>query len=419
MNLKQIAQRVFSLFSANRIVTPEGNTPHGFRLIGTNGASVNELIKKNEAFEYNTGYVYSCVNKNAMVISASRLRLFAMSSADSKGIRTPHLRLKGEDKARIAAKAVDSRIVGGIELDELFDHPFLDLMREPYEMGTYQQLLANTQTGQELQGDNLWVITFDPRLGTPDSVHSVPIHRVEIVLNKNGSIEHYLVNLGEKKVIVPPKAALHFKMPPSYDYFGTSPLTAASLSTKLFNNTLIYETSLAENSAIPMTLIKYTGGTLSRDDTIQLESDWNSTMRGLRKTGRAKVMDEMFEVEQLALSPRELQFLAGRKMLREDICNVYGVPVTLFTSEANLASAKTAIDIYNLFAIEPRLQTLQQTINTRINEWYPEAGGRLFVVLENQVSLKDEAIRHNLVFTATAQEIITREEARHLLNLGE
>ena len=407
-------------FSGNRILTPEGNPQQGFRLFGTNGFDTREIIKKSEAFEYNAGYVYACVHKNAMVISASRLRLFAMSETGSKELRVPHQRLKSEDKAQILSKAVDSRVVGGVELDEIFDHPFLTLMRNPYETGTYQTLLANTQTGLELQGDNLWVFTFDKQLGVPDSVHSIPIHKVELALNPKGGIKHYILDLDDnRKVKVPPQATLHYKMPPSYNYFGTSPLTAASLSVKLFNNTLIHETALAKNQAVPATLVKYIGGTLDRDDTRQMEADWNSVLRGINKGGKVKVVDELIEIEQLALAPKDLQFLAGRKMLREDICNIYDVPVTLFTSEANLASAKTAIDIYNLFGIEPRLQTLQQTINARINDWYPEAGGRLFAVLENQVSLKDEAIRHNLIFTATAQEIITVEEARHLLNLGE
>ena len=317
------------------------------------------------------------------------------------------------------SKAADARVIGGVELIELFDHPFLDLMRRPYEDGTYQTLMANTQTGQELQGDNLWVTEFDRVLGVPKTIRSVPINRVKIKLNKNGTIQHYLIKIDGEEAKVQPYACLHFKMPPSYDYFGTSPLTAASVSAKLFNNTLVYETALAENGAIPATIVKYTGGVLDGDTTDQLESDWNSVLRGLRKTGRVKVMDQMFEVDQLSLAPKDLQFLAGRKMLREDICAIFGVPVSFMTSETNLASAKAAVETYNLFAIEPRLTTLQQAINTKINEWYPVAGGQLFCTLENQATLKDEAIRHNLVFTAFSQGLIDRSEGRHLLNLGE
>jgi len=408
------------LFTAGSTVTPDTNPRQGSAIIGTNGERVQELISKQEAFQYNTGYVYACAHKNAMVVSASRLRMFVMNAEGSAKTIRPHVRLKGEEKRRMLQKATDSRVVGGVELDEIFDHPFLSLIREPYEMGTHQTLLANTQNGMELQGDSLWVITFNRYLGTPETIQVVPIDRVAIELKKNGSIKHYLVDIADgRKLRVPLENALHFKMPPSYDYFGTSPLTAASLSVKLFNNTLLYETALAKNSAVPSTLITYKDGHISVEDMKVMEHDWDSRLRGLNKRGGTKVVGENVDVSALALPPKDTLFLEGRKMQREDICAAFDTPITLFTSEANLASAKTAIDIYNLYGIAPRLQTLEQAINTKINTWYPEAGGRLFVVLENQMTLKDEAVRQNLVFTAFGQEIIDRDEARNLLNLGE
>ena len=391
-------------------------------IIGTGSAKAREVISKREAFDYNLGYVYACSNKNAMVVSASRLRLFAMTAPGDAAPKVFHKRLS--DFHRSQLKATDARVVGGVELDEIFDHPFLDLMRKPSNGHNYQSTMANTQTGQELQGDSLWVVQLDRSMGIPKSFDVVPIHRTNVLVKKNGDVWGYEV-LGSqgKKIRVPAKNALHFKMPASFDYFGTSPLSASSLSTKLFNNTLIFESALAENQGIPAVVVKFKGGSLQRDKIRQLESDWNSVLRGINRAGKTKVIDEEFDVEKLSLAPRDLQFLQGRKMLREDICNIFGVPVTLFTSEANLASAKTAVDFYNMFTIEPRLQTLSQTINSVINDWYPAANGRLFVVFENQLDLKDENGRRNHIIQAATvpaeNPIITRDEARHLLNLGE
>jgi HK97 family phage portal protein len=403
---------------SNRRVGPDQDPDSTMTIFGTGSSKAKEVISKSEAFDYNLGYVYACANKNAMVVSASRVRLFAMTAEGQSKPKQHSKRLTRFQKSRLL-KAADARVVGGVELDEIYDHPFLDLMRSPAPGQTQQSLLANTQTGQELQGDSLWVVQYDRFLGNPKSVDVVPIHRVQIRLNKNGSIKDYVVRVDNRQIVVPKKNALHFKMPPSYDYFGTSPLSASSLSTKLFNNTLILESALAENQGIPSVVVKFKGGSLQREKMRQLESDWNSVLRGINKSGKVKVVDEEFDVDVLSLSPRELQFLQGRKMLREDICNIFGVPVTLFTSEANLASAKTAVDAYNLFTIEPRLQTLSQTLNSVINQWYPAANGRLFVALENQLDLKDEPRRQANVMQAHAQEIIDRDEARHLLNLGE
>lgn len=418
MNITAAMKRLFSHSFYRQRIGPDSDPDVSGFIMGTGSAHAKEVISKSRAFDYNLGYVYACSNKNAMVISASRLRLFVMTGSGEMAPKVMHKRLSDFERKRLL-KAADSRVVGGVELDEIFFHPFLDLMRNPAPGQNYQSLMANTQTGQELQGDNLWVVQFDRALGIPKSIDSVPIHRTNVLLNKNGTVNSYEILANNKKIVVPARNALHFKMPPSFDYFGTSPLSAASLNAKLFNNTLILESALAENQGIPSTVVKFKGGTLQRDKIRQLESDWNSVLRGINKSGKVKVIDEEFDVDTLSLAPKDLQFLQGRKMLREDICNIFGVPVTLFTSEANLASAKTAVEFYNMYTIEPRIQTLSQTINSVINNWYPEANGRLFCVFENQLDLKDEPRRQANVMQAQAQEIITTEEARHLLNLGE
>ena len=353
-------------------------------------------------------WAYVCATYVATAIAKADYGIYATTNAGQKALRVRNRQVK-KSLRNFRAKLAD-------DVKEVLSHPLLDLLEFPNPRQTKFEFFCETQTYLDTTGDTFWLVQKDG-LGVPFQLDILPTERVKIIVNDDGTISHYEYRIATKlaPILVPVENMVHFRTPNVINqYTGMGCLEASVKAATLMESMADLEIALNKNLAIPSMVVTYTQGSLKEADRVRLEEQWNAGLRGIQKAGRIKVADNQFEVKILGLSPREMQFLSGRKWSREEICAAYRVPISLVTSESvNRANAEAGQLQFAVYGIQPRLQLLEETINRFLIPMYQEP--RIFLEFESPVP-EDRNFSLQKFNAATAMEgAYTTEELKLML----
>lgn len=147
---------------------------------------------------------------------------------------------------------------------------------------------------------------------------------------------------------------LHWKtFNPRDDWYGQSMLEAASYSIDQHNEAGAWNQALLQNGAAPSGGFKYApegaiGATLTREQRDQLQKDIEERISGPRNAGRPLILDGGIDWVAMGLTPRDMDWLNGKKSSAQDICAVFGVPTQIVGIEgsqtfANFEEARLAL----------------------------------------------------------------------------
>ncbi len=243
--------------------------------------------------------------------------------------------------------------------EQIFEHPFLDLMRNPNPWMDIYFIKYLTETFMGLLGNAYWYLPKN-KLGLPGQIIPLLAHRV-IPYSKNQiEVDYYEYLVGNSIVRFSPDEILHFKEPnPNSLIMGLPPLDALLLSVDTNRAMMEYSMSLFENGAFFGTVIKVPEE-MSDTDYERLKKEIKEQFTGVSKAGKTKVLRGVKEVESLVKTMAELGFEAGRKLTKKDILNTYGVPEFKLGEGASSASASrsNAYELDKVFTegtIQPRL----------------------------------------------------------------
>lgn len=330
-----------------------------------------------------TSWVYTCASRNAASCAQVPLRLYVAKAGKSKLIMT---RTKAISKPQrmwlYSNSSLTKWTAKAQDIEEVTDHPFLDLMRNVNPWMNEFELRELTTLFQELTGNCYWYLVASP-LGTPKEVWVLQAQRVKIVPDPVEFIKGYIYEKGVAKETFTPEEIIHFKYPNPLDYFyGMGCVAAAANAVDVNQYMRDYEMAVFENRARP-DFVLTTDERLGDADIERLIGMWNKLYRGPKKAGKTAVLDKGLKPHDISISPRDLNFLTGRKFNREEIANLFGVPIALLTSESvNRANAEVASYVYMRDTILPRLRRMEQKLNEKLLPLYDE---RLFCAFDNPI----------------------------------
>lgn len=276
-------------------------------------------------------WVYIACSKNAVAVASQPLRLFFANDSKSKvrGYKTRELDriefdfLTKDNSANI--KSLPS-VKKAIRIEEVLEHPFLDLIHSVNNFMNMFDLFELTTLHEDLTGQGYWYI-LDNKLGIPKEIWPIMPQELQVIPDDKKFISGYKYSkngLFEKssEVIFQEKEIIHFKhiSPKSY-YYGYSPIWAVRDAYNLSSEMYTYEKALFEN-----------GGTLS--GTFQTEADLNEfefdrlkheikeMFTGANNAGKAPLLSNGVKYNPYGLPPKEMSFLKGRASLKEEVCFV-------------------------------------------------------------------------------------------------
>lgn len=357
-------------------------------------------------------WVYVASTYNAKSVADCELKLFANTKPKvSRGRPVTKKELK-EIKS-YGLKAMDST-------NEIESHPIIDLLNSPNNEDTLYSLIYKTDLYLELTGDAYWYIERAQN-GIPVAIYVLYSQYVNIQHDGNGNIIKYNYGVRQNNVwqySFEPDEIIHFKLfDPNDIYHGISPLQACARSYGLIESMDTHEQALNRNLGIPSGILKYTNAKISQKDRELIESKWNQKFAGVGRSGKVVVTDQDIDYQTLGITPREMNFIEGRKWSREEIMSCYGIPTGLLTTEAtNYSNMITSTINYHQKTLKPRLKMISQTITKQLINKNGLNGKDLVVVLrvEPPTNEETEIKKSELMVKAGA---VTIDELRQQMSL--
>jgi HK97 family phage portal protein len=295
----------------------------------------------------------------------------------------------------------------GDNLDEQPNHPLKTLLDYVNPFMNGYDLMEATHGYLELTGNAYWLLDAFVN-GKPTEIYPLNPQMVKIRASKSKFIDGYVYNPTgnpSDQVLLAADEIIHFKnWHPSDPYYGLSPLAAAreAADSMLFADR--YNKSFFANSAEP-------GGVLQSDEIIvdeatrtRILSAWNQSHSGVRKAHRIALLEGGLKFIKTASSHNDMQFVELKKMSREDILAVYGVPpimVGVF-DEANYSNAREQRRIFWVDSMVPRLSKIESVLN----EWLAIPWGGDIVLAHDLSGI--EALKQDEKLSAEVDEIRSR-----------
>lgn len=228
--------------------------------------------------------------------------------------------------------------------------------------------------------------------------------------------QQLLYRVDDKEIILDPNFLIHSKyLNPFNKSQGLSALLLGKTSIELDSYALRYNRALLVNSATPGGILRIEG-TVTPEVKEEIKRAWKRVHQGLQNTGEIAVMEsDSGEWIDTSKSSRDMEFIALRKMNREEILACLGVPPMMVgLGTGSYSEARQQRSTFYLNSILP----LMKRIDDAITQWIRKQGIQAHLTrdtssIDNLLNYaRDSEIRENYF-----AGLITLQEARTQMGL--
>lgn len=373
-----ITQRLSSIFKAKKQTEKRGFWLNPWEY-------GQELVREEDMGSQVRAYrswVYIAAQKNATAFTATPLRLYVSKQSTGQKLLARTKKVGDDRLEKLYSNAgLTPWIRKAAEVEEVIEHPFLDMMQNVNPFSNQHELMSDTCLFEDLTGNSYWYIVNN-EMGVPGQVWIMPSQNMIIVPSKEEFIKGYIWRKGSEDVGFTPEEIIHFKLAnPTSVYYGMSPLAAAKDSFNINASMNKYELSLFSNFA-QMPGYFYSENPIGDSDFERIKKEVQDNWNNAKNTGKKPLLDSGLKYQEIGLPPRELNFLAGRKWTQEEIINIYGQSLALYDKNTTKANADAAMFLWMSYTIAPRHRLVEQKINEQLMPRYDE---NLFVAFDNCV----------------------------------
>lgn len=243
---------------------------------------------------------------------------------------------------------------------EITTHPLIDLLKRPNPMQDGVAFMESVYANLQIAG-NAYIEAIQPREDSfPIELYSLRPDRMKVIPGPAGLPQGYEYSAGGKlsrwsaDPITGASAILHIKLfHPLDDWYGMSPLEAAMASVDQHNAASAWNQALLNHGARPSGALVYapkdgSPATLTDDQMRRLREEMDQLNTGRANAGRPLILEGGLEWREMSLSPKDMDWLAGRDVAARDIALAFGVPAQLIgipgaQTYANMAEARLAL----------------------------------------------------------------------------
>ncbi len=307
---------------------------------------------------------------------------------------------------------------------EITDHPLLDLLRVPNPTQSRAELLEAWYSYLLVSGN-----AYLEAVATGSTLRELYVlrpDRISIIPGTDGWPASYDYTVKGHKVSYSGDAVpgvrpiLHQALfHPTNDYYGLSPIEAASTAIDIHNAASAWNKAMLDNSALPSGALVYTAADrqLTAEQYARLKSELESTFQGAKNAGRPMLLEGGLDWRAMSLSPKDMDFTESKRQAARDIALALGVPPMLLgipgdNTHANYQEANRAFWRHTILPLTGR--TLQA-----LSAWLGAAYGgglELRVDLDGVEALSTE--RDGLWARVGAAGFLTDDEKRAAVGYG-
>jgi len=283
---------------------------------------------------------------------------------------------------RIAEAAATARLAvfNGLEDDaEAYKaHPFIDLLRQPAPGMEWLaldkfSLIENIVASLGLSGDAFLYLGGRADPSQPPGM-LIPLRpdRVELV-GQGSLVTGYAYTVMGRTWPIGLADIVHIKRyNPSNDLYGLGQADAALLATEADVSAQRHNRALFRNQARLSTVIESDEQFIDEDQRKTMEKWFRDKFTGgPDKAGQVAFLWAGFKARDMGMSQRDAEYVAGRKMNREDIFMAMGVhPALMLSDDVPLANARTAEYLVGKYTLAPLLTRVANRLNAEVLPLY-------------------------------------------------
>jgi HK97 family phage portal protein len=269
------------------------------------------------------------------------------------------------------------------KVEELKEHPFMDLMERVNPFHTRFWLWAETMTHLELTGNAYWYVAPD-RLGTPAELWLAHSQHMRVVPDRREFIRGYVYSRDGEEIFFERDEIVHLRYPnPENVHYGRGPLQAAAQSVDAHEFMKRAEWNGFRNGMFPSLSIE-SDQELAEETIERLRVMLEQKYASPERAGRPLVLERGLKARPISLSPREMDFLRSGKATRDEILAIFRVPAAVIglSEDVNRSVAEAMGMIFAKYCIAPKLRLIEDQLN---QDLLPRFDARLFCRFENVV----------------------------------
>ena len=333
-------------------------------------------------------WVYICSKRNANGVASVPLKLYAAKQTKGKKLLCPTKALTLHQRKWLHSRAdLEPYLTKSEEIEEITEHPFIDTMRDVNPYHNARDLKELTTIYCDLTGEAYWFILPD-KLGIPEQIWPIPSQHINPKFGKSLDkvIEYFVYERGNVKVNIPTEFIVHFKYAnPHNPFVGFS--TVKGVADAVYIQSQMSETEIAlfENRARP-------GGIFTSDENVgraerqRFEEQMKLKFTGSKKAGKYLFLPRGIKYDRDTMTPTELNFIEGRKMVIKEICASFDIPEAIYISESsNRSVSDSAKRDHAEFGILPRCERYSEKINEVLMPRYGNEKTKIFCAFDNPV----------------------------------
>lgn len=290
-------------------------------------------------------------------------------------------------------------------LREVTDHPMLELLARPNEMMTGHTALQVTQVWLDIVGEAFWLVSYDAK-GTPNGLWPVPPHWVTAV--PTSAAPYFFISSGATQLRVEKEAVIWLRDVDPENPYGRGAGVAKALGDELETDEFAakYLKAWFFNNATPSLLVSFETNATPK----QLEEardKWEQAHRGVHNAHRTHFAAGKMNAVKLDTSFRDQQLLELRRMHRDTVIQVFGVPPECVgvIENSNRATIDAAGYMYAIGVEHPRAEFLRCELAFQL---LPKFKGGFAALLECELSAPMDQTRR--------LEVMKAQPAGFLLN---
>lgn len=261
----------------------------------------------------------------------------------------------------------------------LEEHPLARLLTQPNPMQGGAELFEAVYAFYLIAG-NSYIEAVGGEDTPPRELWTLRPDRLRVIPGTHGLPSAYRYSVGGRSVDFPvdmlggKSRLLHLKaFHPLDDWYGMSPLEAAAASIDQHNDAGRWNAALLQSSGRPSGALVYkpphsdTAATLTDEQREGLKAELENFFSGSGNAGRPLVLEGGLDWREMSLSPKDMDWLAGKDVSAREIALAFHVPPQLVGIDGSLTFAN--FEQARLALFDDAVLPLIDHVKDELNHW--------------------------------------------------
>lgn len=317
---------------------------------------------------------------------------------------------------------------GEFEWEEAPDSSLAKLFERPNPYFSWYELLEGTYAYLEMLGNAYWEVVKAKKksaqagidVTVPVEVYLLKSQNMRPIPDPKTLVKGYELLTNGKSVNFKPDEIIAFKyFNPKSTCLGMAPMQPATNSVTMDLWSIGYNKDFFKNSARPEGVL-FTPNKLSTTTWRRMQRYWDRMFKGPGRQHRTQILEEGLEYKPITVSPKDTEFVNQRKMSREEILAIFGVPPIKagLLDNAYYATSREQNKAFWGETMLPKITKIENAINASLVR--PYFGEDYYAEFDRDsiVALKEEEEKtSNVLRGYVAAGLMTINEAREKMGL--